>query len=72
MDRIRELNRHSREIFRQSTMADGPAVVLTELATGEPGGTVIDGDSPPKIRFAPDSPVERKGFELLVPPAGVS
>jgi hypothetical protein len=39
----------------------------------ESPGTLIEAvdghrwDSPPKIRFAPDSPLEQAGFELPVP-----
>jgi hypothetical protein len=30
--------------------------------------TVVDRDTPPKVRFAIDSPLEEDGFELWVPP----
>ncbi len=48
-----------------------PRFAWRELPTAEALFRQTDGprwDSPPKIRFAPDSPLEEDGFELPVPP----
>jgi hypothetical protein len=44
------------------------AIINMSGRTRKPRATALPAGSPPKIRFAADSPLEGSGFELSVPP----